>query len=426
VLTPEPAEPRFVVTFVHGTFANSRDPWLQSGGPFALGLRRRLAPIHFPDTPFGWSGRNLAEARAQAARDLRTYLQALIERYPAAHHVIVAHSHGGSVVFAALADQWFADHILGVVTLGTPFITLSRNVRKPPFGAADGIIAALFSGVAVFAAGVALGHGRSWWPRGLLTAGVVAAALALGAYVSEAMARRAQRFVEMTPRTRLRPEQVAIVRTTADEAAFALFSARVASRLVWLAWERVIGPVERGVRTLLDSIDHLGFRELERSVMKTSSTRFEPLAALRLETPSGAARNGFREQLPATIGAALPSILALLEGGNPWVRLFAFLLLVGYGLPALAALLVAVATIPFGIIVALGRFPCGWTFPLAGQYLDLSVEPAPPDTWSVTHFDASDEVISHGLAHDDPRVIQFAAEWITARAAEHTSLGGNP
>ena len=54
--------------------------------------------------------------------------------------------------------------------------------------------------------------------------------------------------------------------------------------------------------------------------------------------------------------------------------------------PALGALLIGIASVPFGVIFALGLLPCGWTLPFAGPYLNLTAEPAPPGTWSVTQL----------------------------------------
>ena len=425
--------------------------------PCATELRRVLTPVHFPDEPFGWSGGNLAEERARARPEASQYLKKLIDQYPAAHQVIVAHSHGGSVAFAALAEPWFADRVLGVVTLGTPFITLERNPHKSPFASRDGIIAALFSGVAVFATGVMLGHGRHWWTYRLLTVGSwprrwrsARTLFRRNGGTGAALRRTNTPYAAPAGASGHRPHD-------GGRSAFALFTARVASDLVWLAWERIIGPVERRLKALLKSIDYLGSRKGEREEIAARramqrlvedlttinrpapQTPKSPLEWMKpvwpaapnlpaVETPAEAAwkepRKGVQPQLPSIIGVTLPPLLAVLENGSPWTRALAFLVIVGYGLPALARCLVAIATIPFGVILALGRLPCGWTLPLAGLYLDLSVEPAPPGAWSVTHFKASDEVISHSLAHNDPRVRRFAAEWIAARAAEveHASM----
>jgi hypothetical protein len=68
------------------------------------------------------------------------------------------------------------------------------------------------------------------------------------------------------------------------------------------------------------------------------------------------------------------------------------------------------------MIFALGLLPCGWTLPFAGPYLDLTAEPAPPGTWSVTQLRASGEdSLSHGRSHDDAVAIDYVCEWLKAR-----------
>jgi len=51
----EPAEPRIVITMVHGTFA-SKAPWIQRNSLFSQLLLARLSPAVVD--PFVWSGGN--------------------------------------------------------------------------------------------------------------------------------------------------------------------------------------------------------------------------------------------------------------------------------------------------------------------------------------------------------------------------------
>jgi hypothetical protein len=111
-------------------------------------------------------------------------------------------------------------------------------------------------------------------------------------------------------------------------------------------------------------------------------------------------------------------VLSLLDDSHAWARWVGAAIAVGYGFPALLALIVSVVSIPFSVIFALGLLPCGWTLPFAGPYLDLTAEPAPPGTWSVTQLRASGEgSLSHGRSHDDAAAIDFVCEWLKARLA---------
>jgi len=73
---------------------------------------------------------------------------------------------------------------------------------------------------------------------------------------------------------------------------------------------------------------------------------------------------------------------------------------------------------------ALGLLPSGWSLPLAGPYLDLQVEPAPPGTWSVTQLRTrSRDALSHVKAHDDFQVFSFVVDWIRQRSGTEQPLG---
>src|SRR6185369_16625616 len=126
-------------------------------------------------------------ARAEAVDNLRDHLGKVREKYPHSQHALIAHSHGGNVVLSALADLHLAKHTLGVATLGTPFLHASLREREPLFGPMDGFVAALFAGVAVFAVGAALGHGRGWWLPGLLAVVGVTLVLLAASWVASLM-----------------------------------------------------------------------------------------------------------------------------------------------------------------------------------------------------------------------------------------------
>jgi hypothetical protein len=131
------------------------------------------------------------------------------------------------------------------------------------------------------------------------------------------------------------------------------------------------------------------------------------------------------ESIRNSVLSVLPTlVLMMLDDANVMTRSLGAVLAIAYGLPAIVALLISIASIPFGIVFALGLLPCGWTLPFAGPYLDLTAEPAPPGTWSVTqlHGDPGAE-LSHGRSHDDLEAISFVCRWLNDRlaAAETTT-----
>jgi hypothetical protein len=333
------------------------------------------------------------------------------KEFPNAKHALIAHSHGGNVVLSALADRELAEGTLGVATLGTPFLSASLRDRETLFGPADGFVAALFAGIAVYAVGAALGHGRSWWVAGLATWAAVALVLLAASSVASLMQRHARRIRDLMPATKLTAAQVAIVRTSADEAAAALSGARVAGGFASIFWSMATGRLVEWLRKALRAMDYFSIRKIEDQVTKRDFR--EPEA---LPTSGELAAKSVRD----TVVPLLPTfVLMMLDDGNAATRWIGAVLAVAYGLPALGALLVNVASVPFGVVFALGLLPCGWTLPLAGPYLDLTAEPAPPGTWSVTQLRGDAEgALSHGLSHDDGAAISFVADWLHQRLTE--------
>ncbi len=136
------------VIVVHGTFAG-RVPnspalprkWWERGGSFCERLDGHLRShgsnarcwSHIVDDQFeySWSGKNEETARQTASKSLGTYLQTLEQDTKISRFHIVAHSHGGNVVFEAVAGCGTQLKKLSkVVCLGTPFISRRSQINK--------------------------------------------------------------------------------------------------------------------------------------------------------------------------------------------------------------------------------------------------------------------------------------------------------
>ena len=122
------------VVLVHGTFAAADDDmgprWWQSGSAFGNWLNRRLDGVAECHDVFHWSGQNRERERQRAGRKLLERLHRY-EQEGRRYH-LVGHSHGGSVIWAALRQAALRGETLpslrSWVTVGTPF--LSYRVRK--------------------------------------------------------------------------------------------------------------------------------------------------------------------------------------------------------------------------------------------------------------------------------------------------------
>ena len=80
---------------------------------------------------YKWSGKNSFAARAEAANKLVDDLSLSFEREPNAEHVIIAHSHGGSVsLIAARELDVRGPHLLSkLICLASPFASVHPSPR---------------------------------------------------------------------------------------------------------------------------------------------------------------------------------------------------------------------------------------------------------------------------------------------------------
>jgi pimeloyl-ACP methyl ester carboxylesterase len=123
------------VILIHGTGAGERShlnpKWWQAESEFARGLAQKTAHSMLAE-PFCWNGANSERARRKAARALLERLRELDRRGQRYH--LVAHSHGGSVVWRALVSSLAEPdgRLTGVrswTTVGTPFLA-SVQIRR--------------------------------------------------------------------------------------------------------------------------------------------------------------------------------------------------------------------------------------------------------------------------------------------------------
>jgi pimeloyl-ACP methyl ester carboxylesterase len=117
-----PKRPKYIVTLVHGTFAADA-PWTREESPFVHALDAGFAQRALI-RQFIWTGRNSHRARVAAMIGLSRDIHQTSKRYPGAKHIVIGHSHGGTV--AAYAAYW-SRRVAAVVTLCTPFVG-SQNV----------------------------------------------------------------------------------------------------------------------------------------------------------------------------------------------------------------------------------------------------------------------------------------------------------
>lgn len=126
-----------VVTLVHGTWARGfwlREPyasvvprWFEPGGEFFGRLETALNSEGFSVEirSFSWSGKNSLIERDRAASSLRQLMTKVAVDAPDTWHLLVGHSHGGTVIARAVAGLEFAIPNMAVASIAAPYLNLT-------------------------------------------------------------------------------------------------------------------------------------------------------------------------------------------------------------------------------------------------------------------------------------------------------------
>lgn len=132
IVAPAVTSVNELTVIVHGTWASS-ETWWQPNGDFwrfvdnVYKSKHRGNQLYAGQYPYRWSGADHHNARVQAAKEFRDWLQ----RNPHNHLDVIAHSHGGNVCFLATR---LGVKIRKLVTLGTPirleYLPDLRNVGE--------------------------------------------------------------------------------------------------------------------------------------------------------------------------------------------------------------------------------------------------------------------------------------------------------
>jgi hypothetical protein len=123
-----------LVHLVHGTwpfglfgrfFINTK-AWFEDGSLFRNNVAR-FADCSIEFREFRWSGKNSFSARWRASSQFSEYLERTCLENPTARHVIVAHSHGGTVAARTIGLKKHQSDppIKAIICLSTPFAYLS-------------------------------------------------------------------------------------------------------------------------------------------------------------------------------------------------------------------------------------------------------------------------------------------------------------
>jgi hypothetical protein len=158
-----PSDAATIVWLVHGTFAPFA-PFMEPNSCLRRELAVKLGPVTFHEHRWGRFNNSFFWRRL-AGRRLAAKMADARAKNPTAPHVVIAHSHGGTVALAATAD-WPAGIPLRVVTMATPFIQqVDRHVSLLLAGLVLATSLAVWTPAWVYSDDAPPGFGvlRWWW-----------------------------------------------------------------------------------------------------------------------------------------------------------------------------------------------------------------------------------------------------------------------
>jgi hypothetical protein len=228
------------VHLIHGTWPfgpfRRRSPmnypaWFEEGSDFRDTVAWLSHPAQVSYSYFNWDGSNSYRSRSDASRKLQEHLSASIRSNPDAKHVIIAHSHGGTVAAKALFDgQTFIPEgaISLLICMSTPFA-----YAMPANAWAKWHLRTSLDCFSLILAG-AIAYGFSLHYLGsdrLLAFSLLALLIGVGLERSITIASKRAFPIEDYPKTASEPNVTTVVlRGTRDEASLTISVAQ------WLNW----------------------------------------------------------------------------------------------------------------------------------------------------------------------------------------------
>lgn len=271
--SPSSAESVMVVHLVHGTWPEGgwlahRFRWFRRHAPrwyqSASELRRSLEHLdglRVRFCEFHWSGRNSFAAREAASKSLTEHLSsALASADESEAHVVVAHSHGGTVALASVAQLPLAlrTRVHGVATFATPFVSIEADA--PPAVRVSNLAAATLLGAIGWSLSTRIADALIDWFYASSSWSSIGAQVAWSLFFSAfgtllfgyagyrlapaiwgQVVRRGERtgrYWTSSSEDRYLP-QILVMRSAGDEASLALASGELASRFSFALWRVV-------------------------------------------------------------------------------------------------------------------------------------------------------------------------------------------
>lgn len=405
------------VTLIHGTWSNAE----KSQWPALCSAIEKSVPRPVRFHYLSWSGHNSVRARYKGAICLQKHLESL-SPVPGVRHYVVAHSHGGTVAALALKEKKLRCRVDGLVCLSTPFFHVrERDLEKMDatlFGAGLLTNALLFTWLTL--------HNSEWTVVSLISRSLL---LLLGLVILvgffSGIAVSIKKRMELCT---LENVPVLVVRAPADDTTLPLtFFQFIGWAAQWVSW--FFHKFAEIVMTVSNNL--LGFGN-HRNV--ESQGGGEPKESPPID------KN--RSRLWWTVGSAGYSFACLIFAayrygdGISWSviffdfspRLFFYTVLVG-STPILVAICTAAGLalmlyVLAAVVAAATSLLVGPELAVAGLFMEVSVESAPPGACDFVQLSMADCPPSelHHSTHSHPAAITYVASWLHALSERQVVL----
>jgi len=391
------------IFLVHGTFAR-KAAWIQQESALRLSLGKNLDGVNF--VLIDWSGRNTTKARQEGVEDLSAKLRKSFEDNPSHKHVVIGHSHGGTIAFQAVNTREFVEKV-AVVLLSTPILTPRKRQISGRLGFALAASAYLSAIIMLGAAGIFLNLPTDF----VVLPSMVVAGIAV--FALRWHLRRSTDFILLhNTVAALDRIKMLIVRESADEASSFLGAVQLATRLVSLVFsmvEAAADAVDTWTRNAAKA--PLAFKTLAANAVLLL------VATGVLSTFLYTLIDTFHMKATAVTSALVLGILTIIL----CFKRRSAIGLASYGYSVIfvfVAMIVCIPAFPLWLLLALLAFPIRESI-LSAAFVDVSAEPTPEGEWCLTHFLPTREALlggglAHSAAYNDPRVFALVSDWIKA------------
>jgi hypothetical protein len=397
------------IFLVHGTFARNAD-WIQDNSPFCSYLRDKLCVDDI--TPINWTGRNTTKARHDGMIDLSTKLKNSLAEKPASLHVVIGHSHGGTIALQAVNSPEFVNRVR-IVLLSTPILVPRKREFTFRLGFTMSLGAYLSAALSLTVLSAVLEN--SYVPlshvpsKGVVITCMIVAGASLF-FLYRYLARTTKAIVEQNVLAVMTDIRMLIVRESADEASSFLGAVQLGTRIVSMFFG--------GIEAVADKVENWTKKAAKQPLARAT---FVPNAILLASAmiSLGFILSVLRDTFRITPSVAtIASVMGILGLGLLFNRRLASgLASHGYFMVFSMMLTPFVAlTFPIWLLLAVVLFPIREAI-LSALFVDVSAEATPEGTWNVTHLVPTPGVfagwgLSHSAAHDDPRVFARVVDWI--------------